>query len=183
MGESVGDLSWILAARPAVFRSRRSILRCGAFSGTKFVRHGEERWFASAKWRMAQGPGAVIKGGSGQVQGARPCRGQGRAALASRDRAQTCALIKKRAGAAEKVPQNRPPVCTQTVGRGKRFWGKQPPGVKRQESNRIKKSAYIIRLNRGISDIRYIALRTAIRCCEVGVTDRSRCRAGPAAGV
>ena len=42
------------------------------------------------------------------MQGARPCQGRGRAALASRDRAQTCAPPKGCAGAAEKVPQNRP---------------------------------------------------------------------------
>ena len=48
-------------------------------------------------------------GFAGQVQGGHPCRGSRAAeALAGRDGAKTCALVKKRAGAAEKVPQNRP---------------------------------------------------------------------------
>ena len=61
------------------------------------------------KLREKQKPGAAVKGGSGQVQGRRPCRGSRVAqTLAGRDRAKTCALVKKRAGTAEKVPQNRP---------------------------------------------------------------------------
>ena len=57
---------------------------------------------------MKHRPGFAIKGEAGQVQGA-PCRGSRAAeALAGRDGAKTCALVKKRAGAAKKVPQNRP---------------------------------------------------------------------------
>ena len=45
---------------------------------------------------------------AGQVQG-EPCRGsKGAEPFAGRDGAKTCALVKKRAGAAKKVPQNRP---------------------------------------------------------------------------
>ena len=62
----------------------------------------------SAKLRWTQRPGFAIKGEAGQVQG-EPCRGsRGAEPLAGRDGAKTCALVKKRAGAAEKVPQNRP---------------------------------------------------------------------------
>ena len=53
-------------------------------------------------------PGFAIKGEAGQVQGA-PCRGsKGAQPFAGRDRVKTCAAIKGCAGAAEKVPQNRP---------------------------------------------------------------------------
>ena len=54
-------------------------------------------------------PGFAVKGGAGQVQGPRPCRGsKGAQPFAGRDRAKTCADGKVRAGAAKKVPQNRP---------------------------------------------------------------------------
>ena len=63
---------------------------------------------STANRREKHKPGFVIKGGAGQVQG-EPCRGsRGAQPLAGRDGAKTCADIKVRAGAAEKVPQNRP---------------------------------------------------------------------------
>jgi len=55
----------------------------------------------SAKLREKHKPGFAIKGEAGQVQG-EPCRGSRVAqTLAGRDEAKTCALVKKRAGAAE----------------------------------------------------------------------------------
>ena len=64
----------------------------------------------SVTLREKRKPGFAVKGGAGQVQG-EPCRGsKGEQPFAGRDQAKTCALIKKRAGAAEKVPQNRPRV-------------------------------------------------------------------------
>jgi len=64
--------------------------------------------FFAANRRVKHKPGSAVKGGAGQVQG-EPCReSKGEQPFAGRDRAKTCALVKKRAGAAEKVPQNRP---------------------------------------------------------------------------
>ena len=76
---------------------------------------------STAGWHVKLRPGFAVKGGAGQVQG-EPCRGsRGEQPLAGRDRAKTCAVIKDRAGAAEKVPQNRPHIIEQTVHRGKRY--------------------------------------------------------------
>ena len=69
---------------------------------------GVSIWFSAASRYVKHKTGFAVKGGAGQVQGA-PCRGSRAAqALAGRDGAKTCALVKKRAGAAEQVPQKRP---------------------------------------------------------------------------
>ena len=75
-----------------------------------------KRLFSVANRCVTHKPGFAIKGEAGQVQGCHPCRGSRAAeALAGRDGAKTCATIKGRAGAAEKVPQNRPYIIELTV--------------------------------------------------------------------
>ena len=75
-----------------------------------FTEYYGERYdcVSTAGWHVKHKPGFAVKGGAGQVQG-EPCRGsKGAQPFAGRDRAKTCEVIKDRAGAAEKVPQDRP---------------------------------------------------------------------------
>jgi len=118
------------------------------------------RLFSAARLREKHRPGFAAKGGAGQVQGLRPCRGsKGEQPFAGRDKSEDLRGQKS----------------------SRRGGGKQPPDVERRESHRTKKISAISVADGERSNSRHIVRHAIHRPSEDGEAVRSRCRASPAA--
>ena len=141
-----------------------------------------EQSVSSAGLRETHKPGFAIKGEAGQVQGA-PCRGSRVAqTLAGRDQSEDLRARKEARRGGEKGSA-KPPAsqgCTRFVAISG-LCGKQPSGVERRESHRIKERVVSVADDER-SNSRYIVPHTVYRPSEDGTAVRSRCRVGdPAA--